>query len=271
MKKLLCCHALSLLLAAGVASAAPAVVAVYPTASTLPANQLKFYLHFSEPMRQGVFLEHCRLLDERGHEVSEPFRETELWSEDGLRLTLWLHPGRQKTGVNLNTEFGPILAPGGRCTLEISERWPSASGSPLVRKVLKTFFVGPKEAKQLDVREWRITSPTAGSLSPLVIRFPTPLDHALLLRCLSISGADGAPCKGSVSTTDAERCWRFTPEQRWTGQPHRITVASVLEDLAGNSLARPFEVDLEAPAPVKVGASLILPFQPTVGVRSGAQ
>ena len=49
-----------------------APVAVYPTAETLPANHLKFYLVFPEPMREGIFLNHCRLLDARGREVLEP-------------------------------------------------------------------------------------------------------------------------------------------------------------------------------------------------------
>ena len=73
--------------------AAPRLTAIYPTAHTLPANHLKFYLHFSQPMRQGVFLDHCRLLDDHDQPVTEPFRETELWNEDGTRLTLWFHPG----------------------------------------------------------------------------------------------------------------------------------------------------------------------------------
>jgi hypothetical protein len=68
---------------------------------------------------------------------------------------------------------------------------------------------------------------------------------------------------GAVSTTDAERQWRFTPARPWTGQAHRVVAQSVLEDLAGNSLARPFEVDLEGPPPVKVPATITLPFTPT--------
>ena len=64
------------MLAACMAAAVGALpeVRIYPTAETLPANHLKFYLHFSEPMRQGVFLEHCRLLDDEGRPVPEPFR-----------------------------------------------------------------------------------------------------------------------------------------------------------------------------------------------------
>ena len=92
-------------------------VAIFPSAEVLPANHLKFYVHFPEPMREGVFLDYCALLDEHGQPVLEPFRETELWSDDRRRLTLWLHPGRQKAGVNLNVEFGPVLEPGRRYTL----------------------------------------------------------------------------------------------------------------------------------------------------------
>jgi hypothetical protein len=108
------------------AAEAPRLEAIYPSGDTVPANHLKFYLHFSAPMREGVFLEHCRLLDATGKPVLEPFRETELWSEDHRRLTLWLHPGRQKTGVNLNDEFGPVLQPNQSYTLVISGAWATS-------------------------------------------------------------------------------------------------------------------------------------------------
>src|SRR4051812_21952763 len=171
---------------------APRVEAVYPSASTLPANHLKFYLHFSVPMRQGVFLDHCKLLDDRGRVViAEPFRETELWSEDGRRLTLWLHPGRQKTGVNLNTDFGPVLAPGLRYTLVISGAWPSADGVPCRHDTEKTFFTGPRETRQVDSKLWKLQAPAAGSKQPVEIRFPTPMDHALLMRFLEVASDDG--------------------------------------------------------------------------------
>jgi hypothetical protein len=241
----------------------PRVEALYPSASTLPANHLKFYIHFSVPMRQGVFLEHCKVLDDHGRAVlAEPFRETELWSEDGRRLTLWFHPGRQKTGVNLNTEIGPVLSPGLRYTLVISGAWPSADGVPCGTDTVKTFFAGPRETRQLDATAWKLRPPAAGSNKPLEIRFPAPLDHALLMRCLEVVAEDGKPLRGTVSSTEAERVWRFTPARSWTGGPHRVIVRSILEDLAGNSLARPFEVDLSGAPPAKVPATISLPFTP---------
>jgi hypothetical protein len=54
---------------------------VYPTADTLPENLLKFYIHFSRPMRDGDAARHVALLDERGRAVSDAFlaTDTELW------------------------------------------------------------------------------------------------------------------------------------------------------------------------------------------------
>jgi hypothetical protein len=266
--KLLLCLLLSgnAWLGAADPSPSPCIDSIYPSASTLPANHLKFYIHFSVPMRQGVFLDYCQLLDSRGKVViAEPFRETELWSEDGQRLTLWLHPGRQKTGVNLNTEFGPVLAPGLRYTLVISGNWPSADGVRIGKDVEKSFFTGPRETAQLDIKQWKIHPPTAGTKEPLDIKFPAPLDHALLMRCLQVAAEDGTTLRGVISTTDFERAWRFTPVRAWTGRPHRVVVDTILEDLAGNSLARPFEVDLQAKPPARVPATIALPFQPLTG------
>jgi hypothetical protein len=239
----------------------PQLSSIHPSGSVLPANHLKFYLHFSEPMQQGVFLQHCSVMDAEGKSVPEPFRETELWSEDGLRLTLWFHPGRQKTGVNLNVEIGPVLVPGNRCKLIISGRWKSERGVPLGKDVEKSFFVTERATQQLDIANWQITSPTAGTSQPLQVKFPAPLDHALLQRCLRVASESGAPVRGSAATSAGEQIWSFTPEHPWTMTKLSLQADSFLEDLAGNSLARPFEVDLQGPPPRKVPAVVSVPIQ----------
>jgi hypothetical protein len=242
-------------MAAGGHGAPP--VEIFPSGTQLPANHLKFYLHFPERMRQGVFLEYCRLLNEGGQPVLEPFRETELWSQDGQRLTLWLHPGRQKTGVNLNTEFGPVLQPDRQYTLVISGQWPTERGPALGVDSMKRFQTGPRVTRQLDATEWKITAPRAGTEQPLIVRFPAPLDHALLLRCLRV-----ADYPGHVETADAEREWRFVPALPWPAKAQRLQADSIVEDLGGNSLARLFEVDLQAAPPRPTPATVELPFQP---------
>ena len=244
---------------------APVVEALYPSGDRVPANHLKFYIHFSVPMRQGVFSDYCKLLKENGEPVLEPFRETELWSEDGRRLTLWLHPGRQKKGVNLNTDFGPILSPELRYKLVIDGAWPSADGVASGKNTEKTFTATARATKQLDANDWKIQPPAAGSRLPLEIRFPSALDHALLMRCLRVAAKDGSPVAGEVSTAASECCWRFMPAQPWAAQAHQVMVDTILEDLAGNSLARPFEVDLSRPAPPKMPDTLALSFTPVPG------
>jgi hypothetical protein len=41
-----------------------------------------------------------------------------------------------------------------------------------------------------------------------------------------------------------EREWRFRPAAPWRAGPHQLLVDTLLEDLAGNSIGRPFEVDV---------------------------
>ena len=263
--------ALPVLLAACCALASPAiaeethvpiVTAIFPSANDLPANHLKFYIHFSQPMRQGVFLQHCELRDEHGNEVPEPFRETELWSDDRTRLTLWLHPGRQKTGVNLNVEFGPVLHADRGYTLSISGKWPSENGVTLGADVRKKFRATGRATAQLDAEAWRITDPPAGSTAPLTVRFPAPLDHALLLRCIRVLDPGGRPLAGSVTIGERERSWSFIPAHPWDSADHILAADSILEDLAGNSLARPFEMDLTTTAPKKQPSTVTIPFRP---------
>jgi hypothetical protein len=222
----------------------PAPVAIHPAAEVLPANHLKFYLLFPEPMREGVFLTHCRLLDARGREVSDPFRETELWSADGRRLTLWLHPGRQKTGVNLNVEFGPVLVEGGQYTLRISGQWPTARGTPLGNDSVKTFAASAADRTQPALDRWRLLLPRARFRDPLLVQFDEPLDWALLHSKVRVERSDGTRVGGAIQIGRGERTWAFTPDEPWRAGDYQLTAEGVLEDLAGNSLLRPFEVDL---------------------------
>ncbi len=223
----------------------PRLTSIYPSGDVVPANHLKFYLVFSEPMRKGEFLRRIKLIEESGTEVSEPFRETELWSEDERRLTLWFHPGRQKTGVNLNVELGPVLEPGKRYRLIISGDWRTQAGAQLGKVVEKPFTVGQVEHAQLKLTDWRVIPPSDGSRESLRVEFPKPLDWALLKSQIVVVSSDGLKVRGAIKIDPQETAWSFSPEKPWDAGEYQLNVGSVLEDLAGNSLARPFEVDLE--------------------------
>ncbi|MDC0143576.1 hypothetical protein OAK45_03475 [Verrucomicrobia bacterium] len=226
-------------------AAAPRLAAVYPSGKILPANHLKFYVHFTEPMQRGKIFRHFRLINlSTDKPIDEPFRETELWSADGKRLTLWLHPGRQKTGVNLNLDLGPVLDPRQRYVLEISKNWNSEAGVPLKNSFRKTFTTTEANRTQPDPDTWKITPPKGNSYSPLIVNFQQPLDWALLHTMLTVLDARDKLFAGKTEVIRNETQWRFTPTQLWATGNYRLKVDWELEDFAGNNLERLFEVNL---------------------------
>ena len=229
------------------ASAVP-TVSISPLPAVLPANALKLYLHFSEPMEQGVFLERITLQREDGSTVDGAFRETELWSPDGKRLTLWLHPGRQKTGVNLNTDEGPVLQEGRPHTLRIAADWRSTAGGALGKESVFPIAAGIADHSSPNPQRWQIRTPKAGTRDPLKITFDKPLDPAMLASALKVKRGE-AELAGTVAIAVDARSWYFIPAEEWAQGAGLIAIDPLLEDLAGNNLLGPFEVDRDAPPP----------------------
>jgi hypothetical protein len=230
--------------------AAPTVVQhVYPSRDQLPENQLKFYLHFSAPMSRGEAYRNIRLLDEKDKIVELPFLELdeELWDPTGKRFTLFFDPGRIKRGLKPREEVGPAIVEGKRYTLVIERKWADAAGNPLQTTYRKPFRVVAPEDASPDPKDWKLDPPSANGSVPLHVTFPKPLDHALLQRLLWVTDAQGNRVDGTVQVTDEETRWHFTPKQPWRAGKYDLVVDTTLEDLAGNSVGRPFEVDLFRP------------------------
>ncbi|MGH7192174.1 MAG: hypothetical protein ACREJM_01425, partial [Candidatus Saccharimonadales bacterium] len=232
-------------------AAATGVAAVYPTAYTLPENQLKFYLHFTAPMGRGEAYDHLRLLDGDDRDLDLPFLEIgeELWDPSGKRLTLLLDPARVKRGLKPREEQGPVLEKGRRYSLVIDRRWRDATGRPLAAEFRKRFAVGQSDESSPEPRRWQISRPAAGSREPLRVSFGEPLDQALLERMLWVADLGGTPMPGEAQIGERETSWSFTPDQAWQLGKYRLTANTLLEDLAGNSIAQKFEVERARPAP----------------------
>ena len=75
-------------------TSATRVVAMYPSAPTLPDNQLKLYIVFSAPMQSEDIFPSIHLIDPDGKPSYLPFVGQELWNRDYSRLTLIFDPGR---------------------------------------------------------------------------------------------------------------------------------------------------------------------------------
>jgi hypothetical protein len=234
------------------------VVAVYPTADVVPENLLKLYLHFSAPMSRGEAYRRVRVVDASGRPLERPFLEIgeELWDPDGKRLTLLFDPGRIKRGLVPREEEGPILEQGKSYRLEIDGGWPDADGRPLDKAFSKPFRAGPADEVQPDPKVWTFDTPEPATRDPLVVRLPESLDHAMLGRAIDVQ-AGHAIVEGAVTIGPDERTWRFVPSRPWPAGPIMLRVDSELEDLAGNSIAHPFEVDVVRDGPRELGTPRI--------------
>jgi hypothetical protein len=239
------------------------VEAVYPTIDLLPENQLKFYIHFSAPMSRGDSYRHVHLLGNDGKEIAAPFLELdqELWDGAGKRFTLFFDPGRIKRGLKPREEVGPSLEEGKSYTLVIDTDWIDAEGQPLRDAHRKPFRVGPPIDDMPDAKTWKLTPPAAASSAPLLVVFPRPMDHALLHRMLWIVDDAGKQVEGDIATAEKEMRWLFTPRQPWRAGPYRLVADKALEDLAGNSPGKPFEVDVFKPVTREVKTETVeVPF-----------
>ena len=220
------------------------VTAVAPSGAVFPENLLRLYVHFSAPMGRRGGGGHVWLLDAEGREVADPFLpvEAELWNSDRTRYTLFLDPGRVKTGIRPNDEMGRALIRGRRYTLVIDADWQDAYGRPLAEPFRRAFRVGPAIETALDPRRWTVAPPRAGSRDPLVVAFPHALDQGLLARALAVETAGGAAVAGSADVAAGETTWRFVPDAGWTAGAHRLVVLGILEDPSGNRIGRAFEL-----------------------------
>lgn len=240
------------------------VTAVFPSRSTLPENLLRFYIHFSAPMGRGEAYRHIRLLDGSGKPVADPFLELdeELWSGDGKRFTLIFDPGRVKRGLKPREEVGPVLEAGKSYELVVDDGWPDAGGRPLLSGFRKAFRAGPPDDASPDPKTWSVRPPAPETRDPLEVRFPEPLDRALLDRLLAVRDGADKPVHGTIAVTDEETAWRFIPAVSWRPGEYRLVIGTELEDAAGNSIARPFEVDAVGPITQRIDSRMVaLPFR----------
>lgn len=231
------------------------VMKVYPTTEQVPANLLKFTIVFSGPMRQSkTIFDAIELVGPDGKSVDDPWRRTELWNDNDTRLTLWFHPGRVKLGVNLREQLGPPLESGKTYTLKIPTGLLDASGNKLAQGFEKKIIAGAEVRTRLDVNHWKITPPISESNGALNIAFPYVIDPYLFAREVKVTGPTGKIIAGKASMGVAEKSWHFVPDESWRSGEYTIHVGSEVADLAGNTISRPFEVNLEA-------------FEPLAGVQ----
>jgi hypothetical protein len=209
--------------------ALPRPVAIWPAASSLPANILRFYVEFSAPAEADFERENLSLRTASGDPIPDAFLilNEELWSADGRRLTIFMEPGRIKRGMGSATKHEPALAAGRSYRLEMA-----TAGGVLV----KDFEVLPPATKPIAEGEWTLALPKAGSRQPLSVAFGRVMDKAILDDEFDIRDPDGERVKGVRQLLDG-RTLRLVPESPWKRGPHHLLASPLLEDVCGNRVA----------------------------------
>ena len=225
------------------------VTGIWPTATEVPCNLLRFSVWFSAPMSDGCAAEYVRLARDDGSPIAGALMPTEheLWDAARRRLTVLLDPARIKRGLVGHRDSGYPLRAGEPFRLIVGSGFRDAEGVPLRAPTQHRYHVGGEERRHVDPSSWVLTAPPAGSSEPLRVTFDRPLDHGLLARCLQVSGPDGQPVDGTPQIGHEEQTWQLVPRRTWASGSHQLMVDPVLEDLAGNSVGRVFDRDLSRP------------------------
>ena len=219
-----------------------APIRISPQAEVLPANTLRFYLHFPRPGEAHFDRDHLWLLDEEEQVVREPFLvlSQELWSADGRRLTVLMEPGRIKRGLGADPSHEPALVVGQTYSLVVTALGHTAR---------HTFRVSDPVLEALDETRWRLVSPTAGSLDPAVVHFDRVMDAALCEDEIGVLTPSGEVVQVSVSLAPDGTAARLIPSRPWRAGEHHLVVSARLEDVCGNRLGEALDHDLGAGGP----------------------
>jgi hypothetical protein len=198
-------------------------------AGTVPANLLRLYLHFREPVTHAVPASCFGIVRLPGGDAVErpflDFGEDGLWDRERKTLTLLFDPGRIKRDCEGIAPFR------------------------------HEFDVVGEERRPLDPAKWRILDPVprAGTREPLRLEASVLMDGELFERYVRV-GEMGGP----VSIENG-RIWILVPDNPW-GPVHKIYFHPRLEDVAGNRPGRSF--DEPATGVRKQAQTVIREFQP---------
>jgi hypothetical protein len=223
------------------------VLGIRPTATEVPRNLLRCYVWFSAPMSEGHAAEHVRLVDDAGQVMTGALLPTEheLWDGDRRRLTVLLDPARIKRGLAGHRQLGYPLQSGESFRIVVDDGFRDARGISLRVGAERRYEVGADERRRVEPDAWVLAVPSSRTCEPLVVAFDRPLDHGLVARCLHVVGADGRLVDGTLEVGPEERSWRLVPGEAWAPGAHQLVVDPVLEDLAGNSVSRVFDRELD--------------------------
>jgi hypothetical protein len=143
--------------------------------------------------------------------------------------------------------MGPVLYEKQDYQFVVRGEWTDLDGNKIGKDFVKKFRTTPEDRARIELSEWKLTAPPVGSREPVSLVLPKSVDYRSLLTGLTVTNAKGDATAGKVAVGKDEKNWTFTPAEPWQAGPHRVNVSPDLEDVAGNTPVRPFDMDLLAP------------------------
>ncbi|MFT4623379.1 MAG: hypothetical protein ACI8PZ_002035 [Myxococcota bacterium] len=232
-----------------------------PAVPQVPANHLKFYVQFSEPMRPvRSALDPVALMDRTtGEVVPTAFAHLPLWSADRDTLTLLLHPGRQKRAVGFGAELGAVLEEGHSYEVRVVPGLQAVVGEPMDQVATLRFDAVAPDRTRPDPSSWTVLPPDSPS-GVVLVDLHEPVDPFLAARAFVVQAADGSILP-TTATVDGGQV-RLAPTVPWPEGTASVVQVARVEDLAGNTAQAlfdrapgdrvdvpPFEQTFELPAP----------------------
>jgi hypothetical protein len=225
----------------------PMVLAVYPSSNTVPANQLKMYVKFDQPMRADGVYEYIYMADENRRRLPGAILPLQpaLWNADNTILTLWFDPGKIKRDLQPNQMHGTPLQPGKRYSLVVEGAFSNQKGGQLGQQFSRPFSTSDDDRVKPSLERWTLVAPSAGGRDALGVAFGEPMDFGSLDGKFSVKTAsgDGQIVDGVFEITAGETGLTFQPTKPWLAGVYQLIIDPTIEDLAGNNLQRLFDED----------------------------
>jgi hypothetical protein len=222
------------------------LISISPQANVLPANALRFYVHFPRSGEAHFDRDQLWLLNEEEQVVRDPFLvlSQELWSVDGRRLTVLMEPGRIKRGLGAGPAHEPALVVGRSYSLVLTA---------LGETVRHTFRVSDPVLEAVEEARWHIVSPTVGTLDPAVVHFDRVMDSALCEDEIVVLAASGEVVQTRVLLAPDGTAMQLFPSHPWSAREHSLVVSERFEDVCGNRLGEALDHDLSAGGQPRAG------------------
>ena len=220
-------------------------------------------------MSEGFVAEHVHVVDA---ETREPLDRSAL--ADGTRALGPRADARDRpvrsgaassAALAPHREAGYPLREGVAVEVVVDDGFADAEGRPLAGACHRRYRVVGDVRRRIEPDEWEVR----GSRRP-ARAIPWSFDSIApsTTRCSSAAStvvdADAGPVSGRIVIPAGERSWEFTPLEEWRDAGYVLVVDTMLEDLAGNSVARVFDRDLADADHTPIAARTVtLDFHPT--------